>query len=64
MPKVKATIDREGNVTLEVLEGIGSSCLELTRRMEQALGGNQKRTLKGEYYEGVPAHDEEYSHGG
>jgi len=31
-------IDRDGNVSIENVEGYGSSCLEVTARLEKALG--------------------------
>ena len=37
-------IDKEGNVLVEKVEGYGSSCLEVTRNLERALGSADEST--------------------
>ena len=38
--RVKVTIDKKGNYTIEALEGFsGTSCVEQTKNLEVAIGG-------------------------
>lgn len=49
-PKIVVTIDEEGKVTMDVQGGQGKSCEELTKPLEEALGGNvASREHKPEY---------------
>ena len=49
--ELEITIDAEGNVSIKVVGGDGSTCVELTKELEEALGLVDKRTLTAEYYE-------------
>lgn len=49
--ELEITIDAEGNVSIKVVGGDGSSCVELTKELEEALGLVDKRTLTENYYE-------------
>ena len=49
--ELEITIDADGNVQIKVIGGDGSSCVELTKELEEALGLVDKRTLTEEYYE-------------
>jgi hypothetical protein len=42
--KMTFKIDKEGNVLVEKVEGYGSSCLEVTRNLEKALGSADEST--------------------
>lgn len=52
MARIICTFDRFGNSRVEV-EGVsGSSCIEKTQSVEQALAGAEvKRDLKSDYYD-------------
>lgn len=52
MQEVRVTIDEEGNVKLNVFGVGGSGCLDLTRELEELLGGDLVRELTSEYYQG------------
>ena len=47
--EIIATIDDQGNVTIEVNGVAGRACEQLTKPLEQALGEPAKRTLKPEH---------------
>lgn len=47
----EVTIGPNGEITVEVKNGDGKSCLELTQFLEQALGEVTDRKLKPEYYQ-------------
>ena len=49
--ELEITIDAEGNVTIKVIGGDGSTCVELTKELEEALGLVDKRTLTENYYQ-------------
>lgn len=49
--ELEITIDAEGNVSIKVVGGDGSTCVELTKELEEALGLVDKRTFTAEYYE-------------
>lgn len=49
--ELEISIDKEGNVTIKVVGGDGSSCVELTKELEEALGLVDKRTLTENYYQ-------------
>jgi hypothetical protein len=51
--ELEITIDAEGNVTIKVVGGDGSTCVELTRELEEALGLVDKRTHTAEYHQPV-----------
>jgi len=49
--ELEITIDAEGNVTIKVIGGDGSTCVELTKELEEALGLVDKRTHTEEFYQ-------------
>ncbi len=51
MDELEITIDKDGNVTVKVIDGQGDSCVKLTRDLEKALGIVDSRQLQPEYYE-------------
>jgi hypothetical protein len=57
--ELEITIDRYGNVKVEVDGVTGTKCEALTKPLEQALGGQVlERTYKDSYYE-QPAEDDD-----
>jgi hypothetical protein len=50
MEEIKVTIDAEGNVKVTVFGVKGGKCLELTKELEQLLGGDVQREFTSEYY--------------
>lgn len=53
MEEIKVTIDGEGNVKVTVFGVKGGKCLELTKELEQLLGGDVERQFTSEYYAAV-----------
>jgi hypothetical protein len=51
MDELEITIDKDGNVTVKVVDGKGDRCVKLTRDLEIALGLVEARDLQPEYYE-------------
>ena len=51
MDELEIKIDKDGNVTLKVIDGQGERCLDLTRDLEEALGLVTNRELTPDYYE-------------
>ncbi|MBI5443093.1 MAG: DUF2997 domain-containing protein [Deltaproteobacteria bacterium] len=51
MEEVKVTIDEEGNVKLTVFGTPGPRCLEVTKKLEELLGGDVTRELTSQYYQ-------------
>ena len=51
MRELDITIDREGRVRVAVRGGHGGECIELTRKIEEAVGVVEERELLPEYYE-------------
>lgn len=49
--ELEISIDDAGNVTIKVIGGDGSSCLELTKEIEEALGVVIDRTRTSEFYQ-------------
>ena len=49
--ELEISIDKEGNVTIKVVGGDGTTCVELTKELEEALGLVDKRTLTENYYQ-------------
>ena len=49
--RIKITIDREGNASLDVSGVKGKKCLNLTKELEEALGVVSKREAKKEMQE-------------
>ncbi|MGE0706429.1 MAG: DUF2997 domain-containing protein [Planctomycetota bacterium] len=49
--ELEITIDKDGNVTIKVIGGDGTTCVELTKELEEALGLVDKRTLTEQYYQ-------------
>ena len=50
MPQVIVTIDPEGNTKVEAAGVVGSSCAELTRAIEQAIGETTADVKKPEFF--------------
>lgn len=48
-PEILVTFDEEGDPTIEVLNGDGKTCTELTSVIEDALGTVAKREFKAEH---------------
>lgn len=51
MKSLRITINNKGQVEVEVNGVQGSSCLDLTKFLEEALGPVNKSCLKNEFYE-------------
>ena len=49
--ELEISVDAEGNVTIKVVGGDGTSCVELTKELEEALGLVDGRTLTENYYQ-------------
>ena len=49
--KYKVKIDKEGNVTFDVINVTGSSCEQLTENLENMLGDTVQREYKESYYQ-------------
>lgn len=48
--RVEYTIDKNGNIVERVLNATGSSCVDLTAELEEALGVVESKKLLPEYY--------------
>ncbi len=57
--RIEATIDEDGEVTLEVFGAIGSECEELTADVEKALGKTTSKKRKREFYQQAQSRDQE-----
>ena len=53
LEEVKVTIDEEGNVKVTIFGTKGPTCLEITEKLEQLLGGQVEREFTSEYYQRV-----------
>ncbi len=51
MDELEIKIDKDGNVTIKVVDGQGERCLDLTKDLEEALGLVTDRQLTPDYYE-------------
>lgn len=51
MDELEIKIDKDGNVTIKVMDGQGERCLDLTKDLEEALGLVTDRQLTPDYYE-------------
>ena len=51
MDELEIKIDKDGNVTIKVVDGDGERCLDLTKDLEEALGLVTDRQLTSDYYE-------------
>lgn len=51
MKQIEITIAADGKITTKVNGVKGKGCLELTKELEKALGGAEKRTKTPEYFE-------------
>jgi hypothetical protein len=51
MPEIEIIVTPDGQVTLEALGAAGAGCLDLTRRLEEALGQVESRFCKTEYWQ-------------
>ena len=58
------TIDAEGNVQIQVEGVAGSSCVEMTKWLEDELGDVTDREFTGEYYQQEEEVEEDVSVGG
>ena len=51
-PQLNATIQPDGSVSIEVSGVTGTACTELTRQLEEALGGEiTDRVFRDSYYQ-------------
>ena len=57
------TIDAEGNVQIQVEGVAGSSCVEMTKWLEDELGDVTEREFTGEYYQQETETEEDVSIG-
>lgn len=48
--EIEVTVDKQGNVSIEVIGGEGPSCMEETKDLEDKLGIVESREKKPEYY--------------
>ena len=48
--EISITIDKDGNFNIEVLNGHGKSCQDLTRPFEEGLGVVSDKKFKPEYH--------------
>ena len=53
MPEIEIVVSADGIVTVEALGVVGTSCTDLTRALEEALGTVESRECKVEYFESV-----------
>jgi len=51
--KLVFKVSKEGDVVIDKVEGYGSSCMDITRQLEGALGTISDRTMTDEYNEPV-----------
>ncbi len=51
MEEIKVTIDEEGNVKVTVFGVGGPRCVEVTKKLEELLGGDLTREFTSEYYQ-------------
>jgi len=58
--ELEIKIGKDGEVTIEVVGGDGSSCLRVTKDLEEALGIVADRQLKTEFYSGGAGDNEVY----
>ena len=49
--EIRVTIDKAGNVRMEVNGVKGTSCLDITKAIEEALGNEVEREMTAEAYE-------------
>jgi hypothetical protein len=56
--EVRVTIDEEGNVKLTVFGTPGPRCLEVTKKIEELLGGDLVREFTSEFYQTEAAREE------
>ncbi|NEP43086.1 MAG: DUF2997 domain-containing protein [Okeania sp. SIO2H7] len=50
--KIEYRIGKDGKISEKVIDGSGSSCLDATKEIEEALGKVDSQELLPEYYEG------------
>ena len=54
MRKIKVTLRKDGTQKVEVVDAVGTDCVELTRQLEGRLGvAAGKRELKPEFHDAV-----------
>ena len=58
MAEIEIVVSADGTVTVEALGVIGTSCTDLTRAIEEALGTVEARSCKVEFYESVAEGEE------
>jgi hypothetical protein len=56
--EVRVSIDKDGNVSLQVNGIKGTSCLDVTKALEEALGNELEREMTAEAYEETEQHIE------
>ncbi len=59
MQEVRVTIDDDGNVKVSVFGAAGKGCLELTKELEELLGGAVEREFTSEYYQATDVRETE-----
>jgi hypothetical protein len=60
LQEIEVFIDQDGRVHIEVRGAKGMSCLEVTKGLEEALGGQlETRQMTSEAYETAPEHIQE-----
>ena len=64
MPEIEIIVSLDGTVTVEALGVVGTSCIDLTRALEEALGTVESRECKVEYFESVAEGEELRQRGG
>jgi hypothetical protein len=63
MAKITITIDRKGRAIIEADGFSGPACKDVTKSLEEALGGTKSEDLKSEFYEAEVEVDQEVSRG-
>ena len=64
MQEMEINISPKGEVQIQVKGVHGSSCLDLTKDLEQGLGSVEERKLTGEYYEQNNQQNQQWNQGG
>ena len=57
MEEIGVTIDEAGNVKVTVFGSPGPKCLEVTKKLEELLGGDLTREFTSEYYQAEEARE-------
>ncbi len=59
LQEIDIFIEKDGQVKLEVRGVKGPGCLDLTRDLEKALGGEVEREMRPEAYEAIEQYNQE-----